>query len=146
MGKSKTTNSVSFIKYADDTLVLEKLYHHSTSSMQNVMTTLHSWCNERDLILNTSKTKEILFTNAKDNPNPPEVTINDTPLEPVEAYKYLGTTITNELKFHRNTELLIKNARKKLFIMRKLRFPGTSDQLALTCYRTFIHSLRKRER
>ena len=86
MGKSETTNSVSFIKYADDTLVLEKLNQHSTSSMQNVMTTLHSWCNERDLILNTTKTKEILFTNAKDNPNPPEVTINDTPLERVEAY------------------------------------------------------------
>ena len=140
MGKSETTNSVSFIKYADDTLVLEKLYHHSTSSMQNVMTTLHSWCNERDLILNTTKTKEILFTNTKHNPDPPEITINDTPLERVEAYKYLGTTITNKLKFHRNTELLIKNARKKLFIMRKLRFLGTSDQLALTCYRTFIES------
>ena len=81
--------------------------------MQNVMTTLHSWCNERDLILNTTKTKEILFTNEKDNPNPPEVTINDTPLERVEAYKYLATTITNKLKFHRNTELLIKNARTK---------------------------------
>ena len=73
--------------------------------MQNVMTTLHSWCNERDLILNTTKTKEILFTNTKHNPDPPEITINDTPLERVEAYKYLGTTITNKL----STRLVLEN-------------------------------------
>ena len=48
--------------------------------------------------------------------------------------------ITKKLKFHRNTELLIKNARKKLFILRKLRFWATSDQLASTCYQTCIES------
>ena len=79
-------------------------------------------------------------TNAKDKSNPPEFTINDTPLERVEAYEYLAATITNKLKFHRNTELLIKMPEQKLFIMRKLRFLGTSDQRALTCYRTFIKS------
>ena len=38
------------------------------------------------------KTKEILFTNGKDIPDPLKVTINDTSVECMDAYKYLGTS------------------------------------------------------
>ena len=113
-------NSVSFIKYADDTLVLEKLHASDQLSMQEVLTTLNNWCDERDYNLNNPKTKEILSCNPKDEPDPPPIIIEDTPLERLTTYKYLGTTISNKLKFQRNTELLIDSARKKLFIMRKL--------------------------
>lgn len=113
-------NSVSFIKYADDTLVLEKLHASDQLSMQEVLTTLNNWCDERDPNLNKPKTKEILFSKPKDEPDPPPIIIEDTPLERLTTYKYLGTTISNKLKFQRNTELLIDSARKKLFIMRKL--------------------------
>ena len=131
---------MSLIKYADDTLVLEKLQPDDQSSIQEVLTTLNRWCDERDLILIETKIKEILFSNARDDSDPPTLTIQDTPLQRVTAYKYLGITISNKLKFQRNTKILVESARKKLFMMRKLRFLGTSEKLANTCYKTFIES------
>ena len=67
---------MSLIKYADDTLVLEKLQPDDQSSIQEVLTTLNRWCDERDLIYSKTKTKEILFSNARDDPDPPPVTIH----------------------------------------------------------------------
>ena len=55
-------------------------------------------------------------------------------------YKYLGTILNSKLKFTNNTSLVVKNTRKKLHIMSKLRYLGTSDQLRLNCYKTFIEN------
>ena len=108
MGTNKTNGSVSLIKCADDTLVLEKLNPHDQSPMQEVLTILNRWCDERDLILIETKIKEILFSNARDDSDPPTLTMRDRPLQCITAYKYLSITISNKLKFQRNTKLLVE--------------------------------------
>ena len=137
-----TTNSENtiMVKYADDTLIMELLNEDQPSNLQHEMTLVSEWCTNNNLILNINKTKEVVFSNARDNPNPNPVRLNNIEIEQVQEYKYLGTIINQKLKFHTNTDVLVRNSRKRLFIMRKLRYMGTSDRLALTCYRTFIES------
>jgi len=135
-----TSENLTMIKYADDILVLEKLTSHQQSTLQQEMSDFQQWCQLNHLILNTTKTKEITFSNARDNPETTPVVIGDANIEQVTSYRYLGTTISNKVKFHENTDKLTEKARKKLHIMKKLHFLGTTDQLATICYRTFIES------
>ena len=95
------------------------------------MNSIHTWCADHDLILNVTKTKDVVSI-------PTPISINDSVVQQVSEYKYLGTTISDKVKFSANTERLVRNARRKLYIVRKLRFMGTSEQLAVTCYKTFI--------
>jgi hypothetical protein len=133
-------DNIRIIKFADDTLVLEFLQPNQTSELQYTINNISDWCNDHDLLINASKTKALTFCNARDNPEPPTLTINNTQIETVSHYKYLGTILNSKLKFTMNTEHTIKNTRKKLHILSKLRQLGTSQQLQLNCYRTFIES------
>lgn len=56
-------------------------------------------------------------------------------------HKYLGTctTISNKLILATNTERLVGNARRWLFIVQRLRYMGTIEQPAVTCHKTCNH-------
>jgi hypothetical protein len=82
MGQSESNNNILFIKYADDTLILEKIEPNSAPSMQAVVNAIHEWYNKKDLILNTTKTKQ-MFSNTRDNPDPPPLIIGNTHMEHV---------------------------------------------------------------
>ena len=105
-----------------------------------ITVTMPALAHNHKLLINATKTKALTFTNARDNPPSPVLSINNTSIDNVSDYKYLGTTLTSKLKLDLNTELITCKTRKKLFIMSKLRYMGTSDQLTLNCYRTFIES------
>ena len=115
------TNSPNILtlKYADDTILLENLSQSSPSLLQSELDHIADWCDANDLLINTTKTKEIIFSNLRDDPDPPNLAINDQQLERVQQYKYLGTTITNKLSFSKNTTLIVEKARKRLYIMTK---------------------------
>ena len=134
------SENIKIIKFADDTLVLELLHQHQGSELQNTINNIYQWCQNHDHLINAGKSKALTFSNCKDNPVYPVLTINNTDIEEVSDYKYLGTILNSKLKFTNNTSLVVKNTRKKLHIMSKLRYLGTSDQLRLNCYKTFIES------
>jgi hypothetical protein len=85
------------IKYADDTIILENLSATSVSRMEEELTAISEWCNANNLLINCAKTKEMVFSNIKDNPAPSMLSINRSALEWIECYKYLGTMLTNKL-------------------------------------------------
>ena len=137
------TNSPNILtlKYADDTILLENLSQSSPSLLQSELDHIADWCDANDLLINTTKTKEIIFSNLRDDPNPPILTTNDQKLEQVQQYKYLGTTITNKLSFSQNTTLMVEKARKRLYIMTKLAYLGDNESLRQTAYTAFIESV-----
>ena len=129
------------LKYADETILLENLSQSSPSLLQSELDHIADWCDANDLLINTTKTKEIIFSNLRDDPNPPILTTNDQKLEQVQQYKYLGTTITNKLSFSQNTTLMVEKARKRLYIMTKLAYLGVNESLRRTAYTAFIESV-----
>ena len=126
------------IKYADDTILLELCYPNVPSTLPAAAECLTSWFSSQDLLLNVSKTKELIFTNMRDNRACDPLVINGTVVEQVESFVYLGTTVDHKLSFKAHSEAVIKKARKRLFIMKKLSSLGISKPIRMRCYYTFI--------
>jgi hypothetical protein len=129
------------IKYADDTIVLENLDPTATSQMSAELDSIAGWCKDHNLIINLSKTKEIIFSNLRDEPTPPDLSVNGTPIERVDSYKYLGTVITSKLSFKSNIDQVVEKARRRLYIMSRLASLGVSETLRRMVYTTFIESV-----
>ena len=80
--------------------------------------------------LNTSKTKNIIFNFSKNSQFSTEVKLNGEVIETVEETKLLGTVITNDLKWERNTDKIIKEANKRMFFLHKLsKFTKNKEDL-----------------
>ena len=76
--------------------------------------------------------------------NPPAtvpVLINDSVVETVSEYKYLGTIFDNKLTFDANTDRICKKANQRLFFLRKLRSFQVDRTLMRMFYSSFIESV-----
>ena len=83
--RSETTN-VTILKYADDTVLIGNIGKvDDFVAYCNEVDRVHNLCSENDLLLNASKTKEMIFT-TKNN----------------FSIKIFGRCISNDLKIMRN--------------------------------------------
>lgn len=126
------------IKYADDTILLELCTPDQPSTLHTAANQLYDWFCANDLILNVSKTKHMIFSNKRDNPSCDTLAINNTEVEQVNQFVYLGTTLDTKLDFKAHTQSVIKKARKRLFIMKHLSALKVSKPIRVRCYTTFI--------
>ena len=76
------------IKYADDTILLELCYTNVQSTLPAAAECLTSWFSSQDLLLNVSKTKQLIFTKMRDNRACDPLVINGTAVEQVESFVY----------------------------------------------------------
>ena len=83
----------------------------------------------------------MVMQNARDNPCYPTLLLNNSEIERVSQFTYLGTIITSKLDFTLNTIKTSKKARKRLHIVSKLYHLGITEKLIHTCYKSFIESV-----
>ena len=83
----------------------------------------------------------MVMQNARDNPCYPTLLLNNSEIEQVSQFTYLGTIITSKLDFTLNTIKTSKKARKRLHIVSKLYHLGITEKLIHTCYKSFIESV-----
>ena len=136
-----SSGNFHLIKYADDTVLIELLSRSDVSCMGNAAQDLAGWCHDNDLFLNVSKTKELVLCNLRDNPVHDSLVINGNNVEQVDSFKYLGTIIDKKLKFQEYSIEVIKKARKRLYIMKKLYSMHIAVPLRMQCYTTFIECI-----
>ena len=100
------------------------------------------WCVDNNLVLNTTKTNEILvdFRRSKRTTQTP-LTINGEEVERVDSVKLLGTCNTKDLTWATNISNLVKRAQKRLFFLLKLQQAGLSSHLLIHFYRSTIESI-----
>ena len=99
------------------------------------------WCSEHNLELNPLKTVEMVVDFRKSPPPLVPLTINNTTVKEVEAFKFLGTTITNDLKWETNTCSIIKRAHSGMFFLRQLRKVNVSPPVLTQFYRATTESI-----
>jgi hypothetical protein len=133
-------NNITIIKYADDTIILELLQKDEASLLQQELEDIFEWCNSNSLILNTSKTKELIISNSRDNPKPSTLSLNGSDIDRVSEYKYLGTIITSKLNFDKHTDHIVCKARRRLYLMNRLAYMKVSESMIKTVYTAFIES------
>ena len=101
---------------------------------------INDWTEKNLMMLNQKKTKQIMFNFNRGKQFTTEVTLKNEPLEVVNEVKLLGVIISDDLKWHKNTNYLTKKANKKMRMLHlAAKFTKNRDHLK-HIYKTFIRS------
>ncbi|KAI3364660.1 hypothetical protein L3Q82_011442 [Scortum barcoo] len=117
-----THSSNTIVKFADDTTVIGLITGDSTeTAYREEVRALTSWCQDNNLHLNVSKTKELIvdFRRRQREEHAP-LSINGTTVERVNSFRFLGVHISEDLTWTHHTDFITKSARQRLFFLRRL--------------------------
>ena len=97
-------------------------------------------CERDGLQLNAKKTKEMIIDFSRNDHQLQQLRINNENIERTSSYKYLGTTITQDLKWDKNIKKLCLKAWKKMCYVRMLRMFNINGRIISTFYRSVVES------
>ena len=130
------------VKFADDTTPLVGLVTKDDEThYRNEVNRLTTWCRDNNLLLNVSKTKEIIVDFRRGHTQHPPLTINGAAVERVSSTKFLGVHISEDLSWTTNTASLAKTAQRRLYFLRKLKRASAPPPILCTFYRGTIESI-----
>lgn len=130
--------------YADDTVLFKEINLESDiedqiGKINNDLERLGLWCKRNKLTINVTKSKGMLFTAPLSNYRNmdtavlPELLLNDTKLDYVKVYKYLGVNLDSHLKMNS----IISKTRPVVYKMSKIRYIVDSAT-AVRMYKTHV--------
>lgn len=133
--------SVSLYKYADDTTIIGLITNNQETVYRAQINQAVTWCTDHDLLLNTSKTKE-LIVDLRRQPSPKTpVLIEGEPISITDQFKLLGIHISNNLKWKINTDHIYNKAQQRLFHLRQLKKFRVRSHLLLRFYMAIVESI-----
>ena len=133
--------SVKLLKFADDTTLVGLISGEEESAYRGEIERLRSWCNCNNLELNAQKTVEMVVDFRRDAAPPPPIMLEGTQVNAVESCKFLGITISRDLKWELNITALLKKAQQRLFFLRQLRKYRLSRVMMTQFYTAIIESI-----
>uniref|UniRef100_A0AAV2J000 SCAN box domain-containing protein n=1 Tax=Knipowitschia caucasica TaxID=637954 RepID=A0AAV2J000_KNICA len=134
-------DSVKLIKFADDTTLIGLISNNDESAYRREVDRLVSWCSGNNLELNAQKTVEMIVDFRKSTVPPPPPSVMDSPITSVESFRFLGTTITQDLKWEPTISSLIKKAQQRMYFLRQLRKAKLPAQMLVQFYTAIIESI-----
>ena len=141
---SINTEQVSI--FIDDTTVSEILdvtNHKSNQPIGNMefnIQRISNFCTEQRMVLNVKKTKEMIFDFRARKTAIRSIKLYDSQLERVSSFKLLGVWLQDNLKWDKNTEFIVKKARKRLYFLKVLKKYGAPIRDLLQFYCSVIRS------
>ncbi len=99
-----THSSNVIVKFADDTTVIGLITDNDETAYRAEVSTLTKWCQENHISLNIDKTKELVVDFRRQSREHTPITIDKTPVERVNSFKFLGVHITEDLTWSAHTE------------------------------------------
>ena len=108
---------------------------------QKNLDAVENWTRENKMKLNVEKTNLMVFNFTKDHQFCSRLYLEGKLLETVHETKLLGTIITSDLKWERNTDMLTKKAYQRMEMLRKLRSFGVKTEDLVTIYVLYIRSI-----
>jgi hypothetical protein len=115
-----------FIKYADDTTLLNIISVDNvvdiTETINKELIKVHKWLCANKLSLNLKKTKFMVFYNqGKKLHNIPTIKLDDTPIERVETFNFLGIHINEKLNHNCHKDQINMKLLRCIGILYKLK-------------------------
>ncbi len=129
------------VKFADDTTVIGLITDNDETAYREEVSTLTKWCQENHLSLNIDKTKELVVDYRRQSREHTPITIDKTPVERVNSFKFPGVHITEDLIWSAPTDAVLKKAHQRLFFLRRLRKFGTSPRILRSFYTCTVESI-----
>ncbi|KAK3533046.1 hypothetical protein QTP70_006603 [Hemibagrus guttatus] len=112
--------SVKLLKFADDTTVIGLIQDGDESAYRQEVEQLAVWCSHNNLELTTLKTVEMIVDFKRNPPALPPLTIMDSTVAAMESFKFLGSTISQDLKWDIQIDFIVKKAQQRLYFLRQL--------------------------
>ena len=122
-------DSKTIIKFADDTTVVGLIIGNNETACREEVKELSVWCQDNNLSLNVSKTKEMIMDYRKRRAEQAPIYIDRAEVERVESFKFLSVHITNKLSWSKHTKTVVQRARQHLFPLRSLKRFGMGPQI-----------------
>jgi hypothetical protein len=91
-------DSNTIIKFADDTTVVGLIPDNDETVYREEVRDLAVWCQDKNLFLNMSKTKELIVDYRKRRDKYTPIHIDGVAVEWIESLKFLGVHITNNVE------------------------------------------------
>ncbi len=133
--------SVKLLKFADDTTVIGLIQDGDESAYRQKVEQLAVWCSLNNLELNTLKTVEMIVDFRRNPPALPPLTIMNSTVTAVESFRFLGTTISQDLKWDTHIEFIVKKAQQRFYFLRQLRKFNLPQELLKQFYSAIIESV-----
>ncbi len=133
--------SVKLLKFADDTTVIGLIKDGDKSAYRQEVEQLAVWCSLNNLELNTLKTVEMIVDFRRSPPALPPLTIMDSTVAAVESFRFLGTTISQDLKWDNHIDSIAKKGQQRLYFLRQLRKFNLPQELLIQFYSAIIESV-----
>ena len=119
-------------------------WHHSggdESAYRDEVEWLSTWCRANNLLLNTSKTKELITDYRIKKTEIPPLIISGDCVERVADFCFLGVDMEESLSWSMNTSELLKKAQQRQYFLRILRRNNITQRLLVSFYRASIESI-----
>ena len=133
--------SVKLLKFADDTSVIGLIRDDDESAYRREVEQLVLWCGRNNLELNTLKTVEMTVDFRRSPPALPPLIIHNSTVLAVESFRFLGSTISRNLKWEPNINTIIKKAQQRMYFLRQLRKYNLPQDLLIMFYTAVIESV-----
>ena len=108
---------------------------------QTYLNKIKEWTKNQKMQLNKKKTKVMLFNFSKKHKFTTSLQIDEETIEVVDQAKLLGVFITNDLKWDKNTEYLVKKANTRMELLRKVAEFTASKEDKKDIYILYIRSI-----
>lgn len=119
-------NGISSVQLSDGTLILfaDDILHFrpvccalDIELLQEDVNALFNWVTRNFLCFNAQKCKQVLITRKRNRIPIPVIKVGDKPLEIVDAYKYLGIWIMNNLSWNKHIDGVCKKANRQIGLL-----------------------------
>jgi hypothetical protein len=81
---------------------------------------IQKWTTDKKMRLNVDKTKNIIFNFSRNNQFSTDIKLDGKVIETVTETKLLGTLITNNLSWNKNTDKIVKESNKRMSFLHKV--------------------------
>ncbi len=108
---------VKLLKFADDTTLIGLIQDGDESAYRQEVKELAVWCSLNNLELNTLKTVEMIVDFRRNPSALPPLTIMNSTVTAVESFRFLGTTISQDLKWDNHIDSIVRKAQQRLYFL-----------------------------
>ena len=129
--------AIAIVEYADDILVYRTLASSSDNAqLQSDVDKIVAWILSSGLAINPQKSTLLVISRQRDK-STATISINSTPVPCSNSVKYLGITISSDLRWNTHVLNTCKSAKRKLGLL--YRHFHQADQLTLChLYKTLV--------
>ena len=108
---------------------------------QEYLDSINQWTKNQKMVINQKKSKTMIFNFTQNYQFSTRLKLQDEVLETVQDAKLLGTVLTNDLKWEKNTQNIVKRANARMQLLRKISNFGASWDDLKNIYILYIRSL-----